>query len=109
MIIERVSLYAPAGRRDELCKTITTILAPTQVEHGCVSFRLCQSWLDEDTIIVESRWNSKDDLVRHLRSETYKKLLLVMELGTRAPVIEFFTVSEIRGMELIESARGCAI
>jgi len=52
-----------------------------------------------------ARWETHKDLVRHLQSDVYKKLLLLMELGTTPPVLEFFNVLEIRGLDLVEAAR----
>jgi hypothetical protein len=54
---------------------------------------------------IESRWDSEENLIRHLQSGTYKKLLLLMELSAVPPSLEFFTVLEFRGLDLVETAR----
>jgi quinol monooxygenase YgiN len=107
MIIEQVSIVAPPQKREELCRALLSLLGPTDVETGCLSCQLYQSCSDEDTLRLETRWNTRDDLVRHLQSDACKKLLWYMELGARAPIIEFLTVSELKGLELIEAARDC--
>jgi hypothetical protein len=50
-------------------------------------------------------WETTGDLIHHLQTETYKQLLLLMELSPRAPIVEFYTVEEMRGLDLVESAR----
>jgi hypothetical protein len=52
------------------------------------------------------RTKSRDALLRHVRSEHYKRLLMLMDLGSDPPLIEFHTVTETSGLNLIEK---CAI
>ena len=54
---------------------------------------------------MEVDWNSKEDLIRHLQSNTYKRILLFLELGPKPPVLEFYTVHEVSGIELVQEAR----
>jgi hypothetical protein len=44
-------------------------------------------------------------LLRHLRSEHYKRLLALMDLGSEPPLVEFHTVTETKGLDLIERTR----
>jgi quinol monooxygenase YgiN len=53
----------------------------------------------------EAQWKTQDDLMRHLRSEHYKRLLVLMDLGEEPPVVEFHTVTETKGLDLIQRAR----
>jgi len=52
-----------------------------------------------------ARWETQKDLIRHLQSDIYKRLLLLVELSAAPPVVEFFDVLEIRGLDLVEAAR----
>jgi quinol monooxygenase YgiN len=105
MIIELVGIVAPPGKREELGKALSYLLGPTQVEPGCLSCLLYRNWSDANVIYIESRWETMNDLTRHICSDAYKKLLLLMEIGAEPPAIEFLTVTEVRGLELIEAAR----
>jgi hypothetical protein len=51
---------------------------------------------------MEARWDSQADLIRHLQSDIYKRLLLLIELSPAPPAFEFFTVVEVRGLDLVE-------
>jgi quinol monooxygenase YgiN len=105
MIIELLGFVSPPDKRKDLFKVLLSSLGPTRVQPGCVECRLYQDCSDTNTHYLESRWETSDDLVRHIRSDAYKRLLLLMELGAEPPSIEFFTVSEIKGLNFIEAVR----
>lgn len=105
MIIELLNIYVPHGKRRELEKALASLVGPIQVQAGCLSCRLLQACPLPDGLQMESRWDSQESLIGHLQSDIYKKLLLLMELSTAPPVVEFFTVLETRGLDLVESAR----
>jgi len=106
MIIELLGFVAPPDKHTNLYQTLYSSLGPTRVKQGCLECRLYHD-ADADKHYLESRWSTEDDLIRHVRSDAYKKLLLLMELGATAPSIEFFTVSEVRGLDFIRAARQC--
>jgi quinol monooxygenase YgiN len=105
MIIELLGFVASPDKRKDLSKALYSSLGPTRVEPGCVECRLYQDCSDTNTHYLESRWETSDDLIRHIRSDAFKRLLLLMELGAEAPSIEFFTVSDVKGLDFIEAAR----
>jgi hypothetical protein len=69
---------------------------------GC---QILQEGPDALAFRCEARWRTQEDLVRHLRSEHYKRLLVLMDLGSEPPLIEFHTVAETKGLDLIKDAR----
>ena len=105
MIIELLGFVGPPDKRNDLFKVLFASVGPTRVKPGCVGCRLYQDYSETNTHYLESRWETPEDLIRHIRSDSYKRLLLLMELGAEAPSIEFFTVSEVRGLDFIEAAR----
>ena len=105
MVIEQMNISVSQKKRQELRRALAALIGPIQVEPGCVSCHLMQSLPIQDGLQIEARWESQEYLIRHLRSDIYKKLLLLMELSTAPPVLEFLTVIELRGLELVESAR----
>ena len=109
MIIELLGFAAPPDKRKDLLKVLFSSLGPTRVKPGCVECRLYEDCSDPNTLYLESRWETPDDLTHHVRSDEYKRLLLLMELGSEPPSIEFLTVSEVRGLDFIEAARQCHV
>lgn len=105
MIIELLGFVSPPDKRKDLFNVLFSSLGPTRVQPGCVGCRLFQDCSDNNTHYLETRWETSEDLIRHIRSDAYKRLLLLMELGAKPPSIEFFTVSETRGLDFIEAVR----
>jgi quinol monooxygenase YgiN len=105
MIIKLVGIVTSPENREKLGRALSSLLGPTRVEPGCVSCMLYQDWSDANVLYIESRWNTADDLIQHIQSGEYKKLLHLMELGIEPPVVEVLTVSEAKGLDFIEAAR----
>ena len=59
---------------------------------------------DERAIMIEELWASDEDLQRHLRSDKYHKVLLVVEMALEPPEIRFDTINHSAGVESIEQA-----
>ena len=105
MIIEQLTICAPKGKRQEIGSALVSLLGPTQVRPGCLKCRLLQSWRNPDELVLEAKWETAEDLISHLQSDSYKRLLLLMELSAVPPVLEFCTVEETSGLELVQKAR----
>jgi quinol monooxygenase YgiN len=71
----------------------------------CMSCELFQNLSDANFFRIESHWKAQTHLIRHIRSDAYKKLLLLGDPGAEPPKIEFYAVSEMQGLDLIEAAR----
>ena len=105
MIIESVGFIGPLHKHEDLGKGLRSLVGPIRSEAGCVDCRLFQDALNPNVFQLEAYWKAEDDLERHVRSETYKKLLFLMELSIEPPMIEFHEVSQTRGMDFIQSIR----
>lgn len=105
MIIEQLTILAPKGKRQDIGSALISLLGPTRVRAGCLKCRLLQNWRNPDELVLEANWETAEDLISHLQSDSYKRLLLLMELSAVAPVLEFSTVQEMSGLELVEKAR----
>ena len=105
MIIEQISIGASRGKRQEMGRALASLMGPIQVQRGCLSCRLLRMWPNAGELRVEAHWANQNDLIRHLRSETYKDLLLLMELGKTPPVVAFYSVLEVQGLNLVKTAR----
>jgi quinol monooxygenase YgiN len=105
MIIEQMGIAVPRGKRQELGSALSSFVGPTQVEPGCLGCHLYRNWTNQDELKFETRWSNEDDLIRHLRSDAYKKILLLMELSSTPPKIEFFAVVKAQGLDLVHTVR----
>jgi len=57
------------------------------------------------SICYMERWRTREALDRHLRSHLYCRVLEAMELSRIPPTVEFYTISGIGGLNLIENVR----
>jgi quinol monooxygenase YgiN len=108
MVIEQLNISVRRGRKADLGRALASLIGPIRIEAGCLGCRLFQDWHDPNELIVEASWATTEDLIRHLQSDTYKRLLLLMELGQIPPILQFYTVEQVGGLELVQQARECA-
>jgi quinol monooxygenase YgiN len=75
-----------------------------QFEEGCLSCRLYQDVLEGGTIMFEELWVDEKSLKKHLRSDEFRSILLVMEMASEPPEIRFDEIARSTGMATIENA-----
>jgi hypothetical protein len=55
--------------------------------------------------MFQQLWSNGESLGRHIRSEEYRQVLLVLEMAVEKPEIRFDTILRSAGIETIERAR----
>jgi quinol monooxygenase YgiN len=105
MIIEQLSMSIPHGKRAEIGRAISSQIGPTQVQPGCTSCHFYRKWSDPEELMIETHWGNEEDLIRHLQSDIYKSFLQLMEVSLVPPVLKFYTIGEVRGLDLVKAAR----
>jgi quinol monooxygenase YgiN len=108
MILAQLGIVAPRGQRQQFGRELVSLVAPTQVQRGCLSCNLLQNWQSPDEFLIEANWLTEEDLIHHLQSDLYRRLLLLMDLSRTPPFVRFCTVGQVSGLELVERARNCA-
>jgi quinol monooxygenase YgiN len=105
MILERIVVLVAPERREDLRRAFSSLLGPTRVEPGCISCHLYQEAGNLNRFCLETRWKTDQELIRHLRSEQYRNLLILLEVSSEPPLIEFHDVVETKGLELVLAVR----
>ena len=105
MVRATVRIVLPSKKRREALGIFWSMAEGTRFEPGCMNCRVFQDTKDERVIILEEWWDNQDDLERHLRSEEYRNVLLVMEMALHPPEVKFETISASTGFETIQKAR----
>jgi quinol monooxygenase YgiN len=105
MIRSIIRMLIPLEKQSEALEILGSTIEQTLFEPGCVSCRLYRGVEDVRTIMLEELWMSDEDVQRHLRSEKYRKILLVVEMAAEPPEIRFDTIAHSTGVEIIEKAR----
>ena len=105
MVRSTIRMLIPFEKHSEALEILGSIIEQTQFEPGCISCRLYREVDEEGAILIEELWMSEEDVKRHLRSDKYRKILLVVEMAAEPPEIRFDTISHSSGVETIELAR----
>jgi len=105
LIIESLRIVVRPAKVEEVRRAFAAWIGPTQVESGCMNLRIFQETGQPHSFCYQAQWQNQVDLIRHLQSEHYKRLLVLMDLGEEPPVVEFHTVTETKGLDLIQQAR----
>ena len=105
MIQSTIRMVIPANKRGEALKILSTIAEQCRFYPGCISSNIYGDLEEENVIMIEEMWRDQENLERHLRSEEYLNLLLVLEMSLKQPEIRFDTISSSTGIETIEKAR----
>ena len=105
MIQARIQMECAPDKTGEALQILQSIVERTRAEAGCISCSVFQDTEMENQLVFAQEWRSEEDLQRHLRSEEYQKVLLVLEMACKPPDIRFDTISSTSGVEIIEKAR----
>jgi quinol monooxygenase YgiN len=109
MILATLRMAIPLQKRGEALKILKSMVAPNQARpDDCIFCHICEDALEDNILQFEEMWRSEEELKRHLRSDEYHKVLLVLEMALKQPEIRFDTISSSTGIETIEKARSRA-
>jgi quinol monooxygenase YgiN len=105
MVKATIRMTIPAKRRDGALEILTSVAERSRYEPGCIACRVYQDVEVESVIVLQQFWESREDMEKHLRSEEFRKVLLVVEMSLEPPEIRFDEISASTGVETIEKAR----
>jgi len=105
MVLSTIRMLIPLEKQREALEILISLTEQTQFEPGCVSCRLYRSVEDVGVLMLEELWLEDADIKRHLRSDNYRKILLVIEMAVEHPEIRFDIIAHSSGIETIEKAR----
>jgi quinol monooxygenase YgiN len=69
-----------SGKRMELSQTIASLTGSIRMEKGCKRCDFCESIEDENRLFLLEEWDTKENLMTHLKSEHFKVLRGAMNL-----------------------------
>jgi len=105
MVRSTIRMRIPFKKHSEALEILGSMTEQIRFEPGCISCGLYRGVDDKAIIMIEELWMSDADLQRHLRSDKYRKVLLVIEMAAERPEIRFDTIAQSSGVEAIELAR----
>ena len=105
MIRSTVRLLIPLSRQSEAIEILNSVSMQARLNPGCSITRLYRDVEDERALLFEELWDNEKSIVRHLASNIYRRVLLVIEMAEEFPEIRFDTITDTSGIEAIKKAR----
>ena len=105
MVHATIRMLIPPKRRGEVLDILSSVAERSRFEEGCINSRVYQDLDSEPVFMLDQLWTSGEGLEGYLRSEEFRKVLLVVEMSLEPPEIRFEEVSRSTGVETIEKAR----
>lgn len=101
MLLVIIRMKVCSEKRIELSQTITSLVGSTRMEEGCRRCDFCQSIDDENQLFLLEEWESKENLMTHLKSEHFRVLRGAMNLLQEPYEMIFHTVFNLARTEEI--------
>lgn len=106
MIHSTLRMALPAAKLTEAVRILGPMAERVRVDPSCLACHVYQDVQEDSVLMIEQVWKSEEDLERHLRSDEYRDVLLLMEMALAPPEVCFKVVSGSAGLEAIHRARG---
>jgi len=100
-------MVAHPRRTAEMIQALRSLMLPLQAAPGFVSCRLFREADDANTLCYAEEWHTPEDLDRQIRSSHYTRLLALMEEAAEPPELRLNWVTDVKGLEYLESVRLC--
>ena len=101
-----MKINVPCERQKAAIQTVRSILGWTRAQPGCISMSFYQDTNNPDIMMLFEEWEDWSSIKNHIRSDSYRSILELIELSSEQPEIKFSSVSNTKGMEVIERLRG---
>jgi quinol monooxygenase YgiN len=106
MVITTMHLKAAPEKRMNIVKTIHTMIGPTNVQPGCLHCELFSSTQNDDKLFLLEKWDSKESLDQHIKSDEFRNVMAAMDSACEPPEIYFYETNSLGGMDLLENIFG---
>ena len=105
MIQARLTIVADPNRREEMVRSITSLIESSRLDSGCLDCRLYAGIANPNVLTLVEEWASRPDLERRLRSTESGQLLQLMEVSREPPETVFHLITQTSGLETIRQVR----
>jgi quinol monooxygenase YgiN len=89
----------------EAIEILRSIVERIRVSEGCLGCDVYLHLLEPGVVLFEQWWNSHADLGRHLRSDLYRRVILVIEMAMEYPSVKFSEIAKTTGLEMVKQSR----
>jgi len=97
--------FVPLGQTRPITMALHSLAADTRTTRGCIGCSVSTDIGNRGTIRYVEEWQTEEDLRRRVQSDTFAKLVNLVEGATQPPRIEFALDRETRGLDFVEEVR----
>jgi quinol monooxygenase YgiN len=101
MILVIIRMRVFPEKKLELSQTIVLLSGSVRMEKGCRRFDLCQNVEKENELWLLEEWDTRENLMKHLRSKYFRVLRGAMNFLQEPYEMMFHTASHPAGLEKI--------
>jgi len=109
VIEAKLRIVTPTAKREEVLDVMRSLKGPTEMAIGCHGCRILQDTDDDDVLTYLVRWDTQDELVEHIRSDRFRRLLPYIEMSVIPPEVEVNTIDQVRGIEFLVAVLGSTL
>jgi len=106
MIVSIIKIFMAPDNKNEILEILHSVKVRTEGRSGCLGCNIYQDLQDEQVIVYKEVWENKEHLDNHIRSDIYRNILAAVDMSNERPKIAFYTISNIKGIDLIETTLG---
>jgi quinol monooxygenase YgiN len=88
-----------------MIQTLRSLMLPLQAAPGFLSCRLYLEADNPNVVCYVEEWQTPEELDQQIRSDHYTRLLSLMEEAAEPPELRLSWVTEVKGLEYLESVR----
>jgi quinol monooxygenase YgiN len=99
MILTITRMNVLSEKRMELSQTMTSLSGSIRMEKGCRRCDFCQGIEDENRLFLLEEWDTRENLMTHLKSDHFRVLRGAMNLLSEPCEMMFHTVFHPAEME----------
>ena len=100
-----IEWHVPFGQTRPITMALHSLAADTRTTRGCVGCSVTADIGKRGTVRYVEDWQTEDDLRRRIQSDTFSKLVTLLEDAIQPPRIEFALDQETRGLDFVEEVR----
>ena len=105
MFLSIVKIFPVSAKGQEILDILLSVRGPTLAASGCLECSIYTEHGEEHAIVYLEKWQSKGEMITHIRSTLYPRVLKALELSDGQPEIIFYEIAATHGIDFIERAR----
>jgi len=100
-----IRMRIPLNKQSEVLEILKSVCEEIRFDPNCAYTRLYRDANEVEIVMLEELWADDQELNRHLQSNSYRRILLAIEMADTPPEIRFDRISGSSGFETIKTAR----